>query len=49
MYIVKNYLPDETVAIVPRREDAIAMTQNSLPHEPKLIYVEEKKVDTPAR
>ena len=43
MYIIKNYLTDETVAIVTRKEDAIAMTRSTLPHEPRLIYVEEKK------
>jgi hypothetical protein len=42
MYIVKNYLTDETVAIVTRKEDAIAMTRSNLPGEPRLIYVEEK-------
>ena len=46
MYIVKNYLTDEIVAIATRKEDAIAMTTSTLPHEPKLIFVEEKTVDT---
>ena len=39
MYIIKNYLTDETVAIVSRKVDAIAMTQkSSSPNEPKLIF-----------
>ena len=38
MYIVKNYLTDEIVAIATRKEDAIAMTTSTLPHEPKLIF-----------
>lgn len=42
MYIVKNYLTDETVAIVSRKEDAVAMTRSNLPGEARLIYVEEK-------
>ena len=42
MYIVKNYLTDETVAIVSRKEDAVAMTRSQLPGEARLIYVEEK-------
>lgn len=42
MYIVKNYLTDETVAIVTREADAIAMTQSRMPNEPVLIYVAEK-------
>ena len=41
MYIVKNYLTDETVAIVSRKEDAIAMTRSNLPGEARLIYVKE--------
>jgi len=42
MYLIKNYLTDETVAIVTRKEDAIAMTLNSgQGNEPKLIF--EKK------
>lgn len=43
MYLVKNYLTDETVAIVTRKEDAVALTRDSgkNPNEPRLIYVEE--------
>ena len=38
MYIIKNYLTDETVAIVSRKEDAIAMMRSSSrPGDPKLI------------
>jgi hypothetical protein len=48
MYIIKNYLTDETVAIVTRKEDAVAMTQGTLPNEPRLIF-EEKKVDNTKR
>jgi len=39
MYIVKNYLTDETVAIVTREEDARAMCSSRLEGEPALIYV----------
>ena len=38
MYVIKNYLTDETVAIVTRKEDAVAMTRSQLPGDPKLIY-----------
>ena len=42
MYLIKNYLTDETVAIVTRKQDAIAMTQDSgRGNEPRLIF--EKK------
>jgi len=38
MYILKNYLTDETVAIVSRKEDAIAMMRsNTRKDDPKLI------------
>jgi hypothetical protein len=38
MYIVKNYLTDETVAIVSRKEDAVAMMRGKTrPDDPKLI------------
>ena len=38
MYIVKNYLTDETVAVVTRKEDAIALMQGSnRKDDPKLI------------
>ena len=43
MYIIKNYLTNETVAIVTRKEDAVAMTTSQLPNEARLIYVEEKR------
>jgi hypothetical protein len=42
VYIIKNYLTNETVAIVTRKEDAIAMTSSRLEGEPILIYVEER-------
>ena len=46
MYLIKNYLTNETVAVVTRREDAIAMTQASRnPFDPVLIY--EKKSPEP--
>ena len=42
MYIIKNYLTDEIVAVVSRKVDAVAMTQNSgIGNEPRLIF--EKK------
>ena len=42
MYLIKNYLTDETVAIVSRKQDAIAMTRGSgTGNEPRLIF--EKK------
>jgi hypothetical protein len=42
MYLIKNYLTDETVAIVSRKTDAIAMTRGTgNANEPKLIF--EKK------
>ena len=42
MYIIKNYLTDETVAVVTRKADAIALMQGSnRPNDPKLIV--EKK------
>ena len=38
MYILKNYLTNETVAVVTRKEDAIALMQGSnRPNDPKLI------------
>ena len=44
MYLIKNYLTDETVAIVTRKEDAIAMTQkSSSPNDPKLIFEKAQK------
>tara|TARA_Y100000389_G_C17370854_1_gene468945 strand:+ start:32 stop:160 length:129 start_codon:yes stop_codon:yes gene_type:complete len=42
MYIVKNYLTDETVAVCSRKEDAVAMMRSSTrSDDPKLIL--EKK------
>lgn len=38
MYVVKEYLTDKVVAIVTRKEDAVAMTKTSIPGEPRLIY-----------
>lgn len=39
MYIIKNYQTDETVAIVTRKEDAVAMTTGTRrPGDPILIY-----------
>jgi hypothetical protein len=39
MYIIKNYQTDETVAIVTRKEDAVAMTTgNRRAGDPILIY-----------
>ena len=44
MYVIKNYHTDETVAIVTRREDAIAMTTAPRRAEdPILIFEEYKK------
>ena len=44
MYIIKNYHTDETVAIVTRREDAIAMTTASRrATDPVLIFEEYKR------
>ena len=43
MYIVKNYHTDETVAIVTRKEDAIAMTNTRRnPNDPVLVFEEYK-------
>lgn len=41
MYLIKDYLTDETVAIVRRKEDALAMIQRISNDERKLI-IEEK-------
>jgi hypothetical protein len=42
MYIIKNYLTDEIVAVVSRKVDAVAMTRGSgIGNEPRLIF--EKK------
>lgn len=43
MYIVKEYLSGNTVAIVSRKEDAVAMIRNNLPNEPRLIIEEYRK------
>ena len=37
MYIVKEYLTNETVAIVSRKADAMAMIRTQLPNQPRLI------------
>lgn len=37
MYIVKDYLTNETVAIATRKEDAVAMIQNRKGNDPILI------------
>jgi hypothetical protein len=43
MYLIKNYLTNEIVAIVTRREDAVAMTTASRgPNDPILVYEESK-------
>ena len=42
MYLIKNYLTDETVAIVTRKEDAIALVRGQLPNQPRLIFEEKK-------
>ena len=43
MYIIKNYLTNETVAIVTRREDAVAMTTAPRrANDPVLVYEEAK-------
>jgi len=44
MYLIKNYMTDEVVAIVTRKEDAIAMTQKSRnPFDPVLIFEKAQK------
>ena len=47
MYVVKNYLTDETVAVVSRKADAVAMMRSSVrPDDPKLIVEKyQKEVD----
>ena len=48
MFVVKNYMTDETVAMCSREEDARAMCSSRLDSEPALIYEEknfEKSVD----
>ena len=49
MYVVKNYLTDETVAITTRKADAVAMMRGSVgPDDPKLILEKcQKEVDKP--
>lgn len=43
MYIVKNYLTNETVAIVTRKEDAVAMTNTRRSaYDPVLVFEEYK-------
>ena len=42
MYIVRDYMTDEIVAVTTRKEDAVAMLRSSTkPNDPKLII--EKK------
>lgn len=42
MFIVKNYLTDEVVAIVSRREDAVAMTKSRIRENDPILVFEEK-------
>lgn len=42
MFIVKNYLTDEVVAIVSRREDAVAMTKARIHENDPILVFEEK-------
>ena len=51
MYVVKNYLTDETVAITTRKADAVAMMRgSSRPEDPKLIVEKyQKEVDKPGQ
>ena len=37
MYIIKEYLTGNTVAIVSRKQDAVAMIRNTAPNEPRLV------------
>jgi hypothetical protein len=37
MYIVKEYLTGNTVAIVSRKQDALSMIRNTQPNEPRLV------------
>ena len=41
MYIVKNYLTNETVAITSRKEDALAMIQQRISSKEPILIVEE--------
>ena len=43
MYEIKDYMTDETVAVVSRHEDALAMIRQQLPGDPKLIIEKVKK------
>ena len=44
MYLIKNYHTNETVAIVTRREDAVAMTTGPRrANDPILVYEEAKQ------
>lgn len=49
MYLIKNYQTDETVAIVTRKVDAIAMTTAPRRSTDPVLYFEEKKVDNAAQ
>ena len=37
MYIVKEYLTGNTVAIVSRKQDAVAMIRSTRANEPRLV------------
>ena len=37
MYIVKEYLSGDVVAICSRKSDAVAMIRNTLKNEPRLV------------
>ena len=42
MYIIKEYLSGNTVAIVSRKADAVAMIRSTRPNEPRLIIEVQK-------
>jgi hypothetical protein len=42
MYIVKNYLTNETVAITSRKEDALAMIQQRISSKEPILIIEEE-------
>ena len=41
MYIVKNYMTNETVAIVSRKQDALAMIQTRPNSKEPILIIEE--------
>lgn len=49
MYVIKNYHTDETVAVVTRRADAVAMTTAPRRATDPVLIFEEKKVDNTAQ